>query len=59
MQKDDEHFFDDCPICRAIKATEQTGKELTEQELKEAFQQAKEKGGIVGGKWFEERDLEK
>lgn len=43
-------FFDDCPICQAMKE----GKAGTEEELKEAFRKAKEKGAIVGGKWFEE-----
>lgn len=51
--KNDEgfEFFDDFPICRAMKE----GKAGTEEELKEAFQKAKEKGAIVGGEWFEEK----
>jgi len=49
----DEDFFDDCPICQAMKATQEQGRELTLEELKEAFKDAKEKGAIVGGEWFE------
>ncbi|MBU2037315.1 hypothetical protein KJ866_03925 [Patescibacteria group bacterium] len=47
-------FFDDCPICQAMKE----GKAGTSEELKEAFQKAKEKGAIVGGEMFEKRDKE-
>lgn len=43
-------LFDDCPICQAMKE----GKAGTEEELKEAFRKAKEKGAIVGGTWFDE-----
>lgn len=50
---DDEDLFDDCPICQAMKAVKEKGKELTPSELKEAFKKAKEQGGIVGGEWFE------
>ena len=48
----DDELFDDCPICRAMKAAQDDGRELTEQELKEAFKKAKEGGAIVGGEWF-------
>ncbi len=47
-----EEFFDDCPICRAEKAAQEQGRELTMEELKEAFKKSKEKGAIVGGEWF-------
>lgn len=47
---DEPEFFDDCPICQAMKE----GKAGTEEELKEAFRKAKEKGAVVGGTWFEE-----
>ncbi len=49
-KKDDFELFDDCPICQAMKE----GKDGTPEELKEAFQKAKEKGAIVGGKMFDE-----
>lgn len=49
-----EDYFDDCPICQAMKAAENERRELDEYELKKAFAKAKERGGIVGGKWFEE-----
>ena len=44
--------YDDCPICRLMKACEQEGREPTEEELKAAFAKAKEEGGVVGGEWF-------
>ncbi|PIV43476.1 MAG: hypothetical protein COS26_00445 [Candidatus Nealsonbacteria bacterium CG02_land_8_20_14_3_00_40_11] len=49
-----EEFFDDCPICRLMKAAKEQGREPTSEELKEAFKKAREKGAIVGGEWFEE-----
>ena len=49
-----EEFFDDCPICRAMKAAQEQGRELTLEELKETFKKAKEQGGIVGGEWFKD-----
>lgn len=48
-----EDFFDDCPICQAMKAAQKERRELTLEELKEAFKEAKEKGAVVGGEWFE------
>ena len=47
-----DQLFDDCPICRAMKAAQEEGRQLTEAELKEAFAKAKESGGVVGGPWF-------
>jgi len=49
-----EEFFDDCPICRLMKAAKEQGREPTSEELKEAFRKAKEDGAIVGGEWLEE-----
>ncbi|MFH0792177.1 MAG: hypothetical protein V1905_03120 [bacterium] len=40
---------DDCPICRAMKAAQEQGRELTREELEEAFRKAKEGGAITGG----------
>ena len=56
MEKEinNEEFFDDCPICRLMKAAKEQGREPTAEELKEAFRKAKEEGAIVGGEWFEE-----
>lgn len=48
----ENEIFDDCPICQAMRAAKEGGKELTEEELKEAFKRAKEGGAIVGGEWF-------
>lgn len=50
-----EDFFDDCPICQAMKAAQKEGRKLTLEELKEAFKEAKEKGALVGGEWFKEK----
>lgn len=33
-----------------MKAAQEQGKELTQEELKEAFKKAKEEGGTVGGR---------
>ena len=54
-----EDFFDDCPICQAMKAAKERGKDLSLDELKEAFQKAKDQGGIVGGEWFDGKDTDK
>ncbi|HNR81162.1 MAG TPA: hypothetical protein PKK37_01875 [Candidatus Pacearchaeota archaeon] len=51
--KNGEIFFDDCPICRAMKAAQEQGRDLSLEELKAAFQEAKNEGGVVGGEWFE------
>lgn len=40
--------YDDCPICQAMKKAEEKGVDLSESELLEAFEKAKDKGGIVG-----------
>ncbi len=59
MQKNQKNnkdlFFDDCSICRAMKAAEKEGRNLNEAELKEAFKKAKDNGAVVGGEWFEEK----
>ena len=52
--KHGEDFFDDCPICQAMKVAKDRGKDLSEKELIEAFKKANEGGAIVGGEWFEE-----
>lgn len=39
---------DNCPICRAEKRAEKEGRNLSSDELMEAFQEAKEQGGVVG-----------
>jgi len=54
-----EEFFDDCPICRLMKAAKEQGREPTADESKEAFKKAKEEGAIVGGEWLEEDNLKK
>jgi len=53
IEKDGD-FFDDCPVCQAMKLAQENGRMPTEEELKETFKKAKEKGAIVGGEWFEE-----
>jgi len=51
----DEEFFDDCPICQAMKLAKEQGREPTLEELKEVFKKAKEGGAMVGGEWFENK----
>ena len=34
-------YFDDCEICQAMKRASEVGKDLSAQELKEAFRKAK------------------
>ena len=42
-------YFDDCPICRAMKKAEKEDRSLSEEEVKIAFEKAKKvKGAIVG-----------
>ena len=38
----DEELFDDCPICQAMKAAKNEGRELTLTELQELFKKANE-----------------
>lgn len=38
-------FYDDCPICQAMKKAEEEGRSLSEEELKEAFAKANGKQG--------------
>lgn len=52
--EEEQEFFDDCPICQAMK----DGRTSLE-ELKDAFREAKEQGYIVGGEMFEEEKNKK
>ena len=52
--KNNDQYFDDCPICQATKKAEEQNRDLSLEELKEAFKESKKKGGIVGGEMFEE-----
>lgn len=38
-----ETFYDDCPICQAMKKAEEEGRSLSEAEAKEAFAKANRK----------------
>lgn len=42
-----ESYFDDCPVCQAMKKAEKEERSLSLNELKEAFRKAKKKGGVV------------
>jgi len=55
---DDEDFFDDCPICQAMKLAQKKGRQPSSAELKKAFLKAKEKGAIVGGSLLEEKEFQ-
>lgn len=41
-------YYDDCPICQAMKKAEEEGRTLSEEELWDTFEKSKEAGGIVG-----------
>jgi len=41
-KKKSEFYFDDCYVCRAMKKSEERGKDLGIEELKEVFQKANE-----------------
>ena len=51
-----DFFFDDCPICRAMREAEKHGTTLSSSELVDAFTQARDKGAIVGGSLFDKRE---
>lgn len=38
-------YYDDCPICQAMKKAEEEGRSLSEKEVKEAFAKANKKQG--------------
>lgn len=40
-----ENFYDDCPICQAMKKAEEEGRSLSEKELEEAFDEANKQQG--------------
>lgn len=44
----DSEFFDDCPVCQAMKRAKDNNRLLTVSEIKEAFEEAKKGGAIVG-----------
>ncbi|OGG08859.1 hypothetical protein A2154_02190 [Candidatus Gottesmanbacteria bacterium RBG_16_43_7] len=52
---DSELYYDDCPICRAMKEAEKRDKNLTLPELKQAFVKAKDQGAVVGGSLIEDK----
>lgn len=49
----DDGLFDDCSICQAMRAAAARGRGPTSDELRKAFKQAKDAGGMVGGEWFD------
>lgn len=44
-------FFDDCPICQAMKAGNNSM-----EDLEKAFRKAEKKGAVVGGEMFEDKE---
>lgn len=42
-QYPDEFYFDDCLICRAMKDSYESGKEMSTEELREIFKKQNEK----------------
>lgn len=41
-KKTDWEYFDDCYVCQAMKKSEEEGKDLSVEELKEVFRKANE-----------------
>jgi uncharacterized Zn finger protein (UPF0148 family) len=54
----DYWFFDDCPVCQLMQKTEQEGRQPKTSELKDALDEAKKKGAMVGGEIIWKDDLE-
>lgn len=52
----EDSYFDDCPVCRAMKEAEEKGKNLNMVEIAEAFGKAKKQGAVVGGSTFNKDD---
>lgn len=52
----DVDYFDDCPICQAMKEAENQGGDLGAYELTKAFKKAKEKGAVIGGPLLDKED---
>ena len=53
----DYWFFDDCHVCQLMKKMEQGGRQPKILELKNAFNEAKKKGAVVGGEIMEKNSL--
>jgi len=53
---DDDDFFDDCPVCQAMKFAQEKERQPTRSKLKDVLLKAKEKGAIVGGSLLEEKE---
>ena len=51
-----DSYFDDCPVCRAMKEAEEKGKNLNMVEIAEAFGKAKKQGAVVGGSTFKKEN---
>ena len=51
----DQDYFDDCPICQALKKAEDEKRIPTAKEYEEATREAEKQGAVVGGKIFDER----
>ena len=49
-------YFDDCPVCKAMKEADEQSRNLSLPEIKVAFKEAKDQGAVVGGEWFEDEE---
>lgn len=56
--QDSNFYFDDCPICCALKKAEEEGKNLTITELKQSFKEATAKAAVVEGPLIEDAENE-
>lgn len=48
LKEDKGKFYDDCPVCLAQKKADEEGRDITENEILEAFEKSKKKGAVVG-----------
>lgn len=46
-------YFDDCPVCQAMKKAQEEGRTLSLAELRKAFILAEGLGVVIGGDWIE------
>lgn len=47
--KEDDPYFDDCPLCQMQKAAEKEGRPSALEELKAGAVEARKRGAVVGG----------
>jgi len=54
--KNTKFYFNDCPICQAMKKAEDEERNLNINELHEVFKEAKRQGAVMGGTIFKKEE---